>query len=44
MGLFPEDHQLLHALNNQTLSIDERLSTNVVYLDFSKTFDSVLHT
>jgi len=36
--------QLLHALNDWTLSIDERLSTDVVYFDFSKAFDSVLHT
>ena len=36
--------QLLHALNDWTLSLVERPSTDVVYLDFSKAFDSFPHT
>ena len=35
--------QLLHTLNNWTLSWDEYLSTDVVYFDFSKALDSVPH-
>ena len=48
MGLFLEDHVVLnyytHALNDWTISLDERLSTDVVHFDFSKAFDSVPHT
>ena len=36
--------QLLHAINDWTLSVDEHLSTDVVYFDFSKAFDSVPQT
>jgi len=36
--------QLQHAFNNWTLSLDEHLSTDVVYFDFSKAFGSVSHT
>ena len=35
--------QLLHALNDWTISWDEHLSTDVVYFDFSKALDSVPH-
>jgi len=33
--------QLLHAFNDWTLLLDEYLSTDVVYFDFSKAFDIV---
>ena len=33
----------MHALNIWTLSLDEHLSTDVAYFDFSKAFNSVLH-
>jgi len=36
--------QLLRAFNDWTLSLDEHLSTDVFYFDFSKAFDSVPHT
>jgi hypothetical protein len=36
--------QLLDALSNWLESADEHLSTDVVYLDFQKAFDSVPHT
>ena len=36
--------QLLHAFNDWFQSLDKHRSTDVVYFDFSKAFDSVLHT
>jgi len=36
--------QLLQALNDRTSSLDEHLSTDVVYFDFSKAFYSVPHS
>jgi len=36
--------QLLLSFNNWTLSLDEHLSTDVIYFHFSKAFDSVPYT
>jgi len=35
--------QLLSALNDWTSAMDQGFSTDVIYFDFSKTFDSVPH-
>ena len=36
--------QLIHALNDWTPSLHKHLSTDVVCIDSSKAFDSILHT
>lgn len=36
--------QLFYALNDWTSALDQGLSTNITYCDFSKTFDSVPHS
>ena len=35
--------QLIHALDDWTSSLDKGCTTDVIYFDFSKALDSVLH-
>jgi hypothetical protein len=36
--------QLLDCLNDWTLNLENKLSSDVVYIDFAKAFDSVVHS